>query len=145
MQRDWKTQKTCIEKQKSDYADERLAVFIIDIRSDRNERFNQRRIDNVIQHRQITPVSGKKWFHATDTCEFFCSRFSQMLPVAPYAAAIEARIIPRIIKRHHNTRHPDTFGGDVNLRRAWRDQKDWRGSNIPDFLRALPVRFHRIR
>jgi hypothetical protein len=60
MQRDRKTQKTGIEKQKSDNADERLAVFIIDLRSDRNERFNQRRVDDVIQHRQITPVSREK-------------------------------------------------------------------------------------
>jgi hypothetical protein len=63
MQRDRKTEKTGIEKQKSDNADERLAVFIIDLRSDRNERFNQRGMDDVIQHRQVTPVSREKWLH----------------------------------------------------------------------------------
>src|SRR6266545_4115615 len=63
MQRDRETEKTCIEKKESDNADERLAVFIIDLRPGRNERFNQSRIDDVIQQRQITPVSGKKWFH----------------------------------------------------------------------------------
>src|SRR6059036_2749893 len=54
MQRDRKTEKTSIEKQKSDNADERLAVFIIDLGARRNERFNQGGIDDVIQHRQIT-------------------------------------------------------------------------------------------
>src|SRR4029077_16254684 len=61
--RDRKTQKTCIEIQKSDGGDECLAVLIIDLRSDRNERFNQSRIDDVIQHRQITPVSSEKGLH----------------------------------------------------------------------------------
>ena len=63
MQRDRKTEKTSIEKQKSDNADERLAVFIIDLGPHRNKPFNQSRINDVIQHRQITPVGGKKWFH----------------------------------------------------------------------------------
>src|SRR6267143_5744016 len=63
MQRDRKTQKTGVEEEKSDKADERLAVFIIDLRSDRNERFNQRGMDDVIQHRQITPVSREKLSH----------------------------------------------------------------------------------
>src|SRR4029450_288317 len=64
VQRDRKTEKTSIEKQKSDNADERLAVFIIDLGARRNEPFNQSRIYDVIQHRQITPVGGKKWFHS---------------------------------------------------------------------------------
>jgi hypothetical protein len=63
MQRDRKTEKTGIEKEKSDNTDECLAVLIIDLCAGRNERFNQSRIDDVIQHRQITPVSGKKWLH----------------------------------------------------------------------------------
>jgi hypothetical protein len=72
MQRDRKTEKTGIEKQKSDNADERLAVFIIDLRPDRNERFNQSGFDHVIQHCQITPVSSKKWFHAAGTAITDC-------------------------------------------------------------------------
>src|SRR4030095_5466195 len=60
MQRDRKTEKTGIEKEKSHDADKRLAVFIINLGASGNERFNQSRIDEVIQHRQITPVSGKK-------------------------------------------------------------------------------------
>ena len=63
MQRDWKTEKTRIEKEKSDDTDERLAIFIVDLRSSRNERFNQSRIDDIIQHRQITPIGCKKRFH----------------------------------------------------------------------------------
>jgi len=66
MQRDRKTQETGIEKEKSDNANERLAVFIIDLGAGRNQRFNQNRIDDVIQYRQITPVSGEEWFHAAD-------------------------------------------------------------------------------
>src|SRR5207237_5316974 len=65
MQRDRQTEKTGIEKQKSDNADERFAVFTIDLGTGWNERLNQSRIDNVIQHRQITPVGAKIWFHAT--------------------------------------------------------------------------------
>ena len=65
MQRDRQTEKTGIEKQKSDNADERFAVFTIDLGTGGNERVNQSRIDDVIQHRQITPVGAKKWFHAT--------------------------------------------------------------------------------
>jgi hypothetical protein len=63
MQRDRKTEKTGIEKEKSDNADKCLTIFMIDLRAGRNERFNQSGIDEVIQHRQVTPVSGKKWLH----------------------------------------------------------------------------------
>src|SRR4030095_14254321 len=63
MQRDRKTEKASIEKQKSDDAHERLAVFIIDLGASGNERFNQGGVDNIIQHRQVTPVSGEKGLH----------------------------------------------------------------------------------
>jgi hypothetical protein len=48
MQWDRKTEKTSIEKQKSDNADKCLAVFIIDLCAGRNERFNESRINDVI-------------------------------------------------------------------------------------------------
>src|SRR5436190_9387655 len=79
-----------------------------------------------------------------DTREFFCSRFCQMLRVATHAAAKEVRINSRIVKRHYDASEPGTFGINVNLRRARGDQKDRRGSNSPDLLRALPVSFHCI-
>jgi hypothetical protein len=63
MQWDRKTENTGIEEEKSDNAEERLAVFVIDLSSGRNERFNQSGIDEIIQHHQVTPVSGKKWLH----------------------------------------------------------------------------------
>jgi hypothetical protein len=72
MQRDRKTEKTCIEKEKSDNADKRLAAFIINLGARGYERFNQSGVDDVIQHRQITPVSGKKWFHAAGTAITDC-------------------------------------------------------------------------
>ena len=58
-----KTEKTGIEEEKSDNADKCLTVFIIDFGASWDKWFNQSRIDDVIQHRQITPVSGKKWLH----------------------------------------------------------------------------------
>src|SRR5262249_17224500 len=78
------------------------------------------------------------------TREFVCSRFGQMLPIATYATAKEVWINSRVIKRHTNACQPGAFSGHANLCRAWRDQKDWGGSNIPDFLRAAPVSLHRI-
>src|SRR5262249_41421186 len=43
-----------------------LTVFEIDFGFGRNQRRNQARIDDVIQHRQVTPIGREKWLHATN-------------------------------------------------------------------------------
>src|SRR5262249_9866306 len=43
-----------------------LTVFEIDFGFGRNQRRNEARIDDVIQHRQITPAGREKWLHATN-------------------------------------------------------------------------------
>ena len=67
-----------------------------------------------------------------------------MLPIATYNAAKEVRISSGVIKGHHNARRPCAFGRNVNFRCAWRDQKYWGRSNLPDLSRALQVGFHGI-
>src|SRR5436190_23423699 len=64
VQRNWKTQEACIEKQKPNDTEESLTVFEIDFRFGRNQRHDQPRIDHIIQHRQITPVGREEWLHA---------------------------------------------------------------------------------
>jgi hypothetical protein len=67
MQRDRKTEKAGIEKKESDNADEGFAILKIDLGASWNERFKQSGIDDIIQHRQVTPVGGKERFHAANT------------------------------------------------------------------------------
>ncbi len=63
MQWNRQTEQSCIEKEKTDDADERLAVFVIDLSAGRDERRENARIDNVIEHGEITPARSEKWFH----------------------------------------------------------------------------------
>jgi NRAMP (natural resistance-associated macrophage protein)-like metal ion transporter len=60
----WKAQETGVEEQKSDHAEESFTVVEIDFSPGWNERSDQTRIDDVIEHRQITPVGREKWLHA---------------------------------------------------------------------------------
>src|SRR6266436_19989 len=54
-----------VEKEKSDDTEEGLTIFEIDFGARGNKRRDQVRIDDVIQHRQITPVGRQEWLHAT--------------------------------------------------------------------------------
>src|SRR6267378_8687931 len=57
-------EKASIEKKKSNDADKGFAIFEIDLGAGRDERRYDSRIDNVIEHGEITPVRSEKWFHA---------------------------------------------------------------------------------
>src|SRR6266496_2725473 len=63
VQRNWKSEKARVEKEKSNHAQEGLTIFEIDLCTQRNERCEQARIDGVIQHRKVTPVSSEKGLH----------------------------------------------------------------------------------
>jgi len=64
VQRVGKTEKTRVEKEKSDHAQEGLTVFKVDLCTGRNQWREQARIDCVIEHREVTPVSCEKWLHS---------------------------------------------------------------------------------
>src|SRR5437667_12701920 len=63
VQRDSKPEQTRVEKKKSDNAEESVTVFKVYLSTRRNQRCEQARIDDVIQHRKVTPVSSEKWLH----------------------------------------------------------------------------------
>src|ERR1700730_17290684 len=65
MQRNGKTEQACVEKQETDDAQERFAIFKIEFSSRRNEWRDDRWIDNVIEHRKIAPVGGEERLHST--------------------------------------------------------------------------------
>src|SRR5207253_1424679 len=54
-----------VEKEKPDDTEEGLTIFEVDFGARGNKRRDQARIDDVIQHRQITPVGRQEWLHAT--------------------------------------------------------------------------------
>ena len=64
MERNGQTEKPGIGKKESDDADKCFAVFIIDLGAGWNERREDTRIDDVVEHRQITPIGGEKRLHA---------------------------------------------------------------------------------
>ena len=63
VERNGQAEESRVEKKETDDADECLAVLEIDLRSWRDERRKDRWIDDVIQHREITPVSAEEGFH----------------------------------------------------------------------------------
>src|SRR5437667_3593521 len=63
VQRDGKSEETRVEKEKSDHTEKGLIVFVVDLCTKRNQRREQARIDDVIQHRKVTPVCREKWLH----------------------------------------------------------------------------------
>src|SRR2546430_8809032 len=52
-----------VEKEKSGDTEEGLTIFEIDFGARGNKRRDQVRIDDVTQHRQITPVGRQEWLH----------------------------------------------------------------------------------
>src|SRR4029077_9208023 len=63
VQWDGDTEKTGVEKQKSDHAEKGLTIIEVDLCATRNQRREQARIDDIIQHGEVTPVSSEKWLH----------------------------------------------------------------------------------
>src|SRR6266581_3271522 len=63
MQRNWKAEQARVEKEKANNTQKRLAIFVVDFSASRNKGREQARIDDVIQHRKVTPVSSEKWLH----------------------------------------------------------------------------------
>src|SRR5213082_907795 len=51
-----------VEKKKTDHAEKCLALVEIQFRLTRHQRLQDFRIGDEIQHRQVTPVRGEKWF-----------------------------------------------------------------------------------
>src|SRR5438552_8985304 len=63
VQRDRDTEKTRVEKQKSDHAEKGFMIIEVNLCATRNQRREQARIDDIIQHGEVTPVSSEKWLH----------------------------------------------------------------------------------
>lgn len=64
MQRDGQSEQARVEKKKADYAEKCLPIFEIDFSSRRDERRDDLRIDNEVEHGEIPPVGGEKRAHA---------------------------------------------------------------------------------
>src|SRR5215831_14532663 len=63
VERDRQTEQTRVEKEETDHADKRFAVFEIDLGAGRDKRRENARIDGVIEHGYITPVGSEERLH----------------------------------------------------------------------------------
>ena len=63
MERNRQAEQTGIEEKKADHTNECLAMFEIEFGARRNKRRDDRWIDNVIKHGEVTPIGGEKGFH----------------------------------------------------------------------------------
>ena len=62
MERDGETHDSRVEKKETDHAEKCPALVEIQLRVSRDQRLEDFRIGDEIQHRQVTPVRGQKWF-----------------------------------------------------------------------------------
>ena len=79
--REGKAQHARVEKTKSDHAYESLAVVEIQFRAARHEWAQHRRINRVVQHRELTPLGGEEGFGPLDRgrCEWGIGLHSQYM------------------------------------------------------------------
>jgi hypothetical protein len=62
MKRNRKTKDSRIKEQKTDNTDERPAIVKVELGLDRHQGLQYCRVDGEVEHRQVTPVRGEKWF-----------------------------------------------------------------------------------
>ena len=61
-----KSKQARVEKEKADNTDKCIAIFVIEFRSWRHQRRDNRRIDNEIEYGEIPPIGGEEWLHAEE-------------------------------------------------------------------------------
>ena len=64
VKRNRKSEQAGVEKEKANDTDKCVAIFIIQFRSWRYQRRDNRRIDDEIEYGEIPPIGGKEWLHA---------------------------------------------------------------------------------
>jgi hypothetical protein len=70
MKGNWQTQHFGFEKHKTDQADKGLAIPIVQFCVCGNHWTKNRRLDFIIEHRQMSPLGGEKNFRL---CHFDCA------------------------------------------------------------------------
>jgi hypothetical protein len=66
MQRNWQTENARVQEEKSNDAQKSSSLVKIKLRPARQQRFQQFRIRHEIQHREVAPIRGEKWFEHGD-------------------------------------------------------------------------------
>ena len=66
VERDGQAKQACVEKEKADDAEKCFTIIVVELDAGRNKRREDRRIDNEIEHRKITPISSEEWLHGDD-------------------------------------------------------------------------------
>lgn len=67
MQWNRKSKQARVEEEKADDTDKCVAIFVIEFRSWRHQRRDNRRIDNEIEYGEIPPIGGEEWLHAEES------------------------------------------------------------------------------